>query len=105
MEFIRNLAYSHNGLSLFTGIGERSREASDLYNEINTKHQQDLLVFMDYIFRFVQAGSELSTILGRMPSAVGYQPTLATDMGLIQERIVPTVFGSISVYTSVAQKA
>ena len=102
MEFIRNLAYSHNGLSLFTGIGERSREASDLYNEIN---QQDLLVFMDNIFRFVQAGSELSTILGRMPSAVGYQPTLATDMGLIQERIVPTVFGSISVYTSVAQKA
>ena len=63
----------------FYGI-ERSREASDLYNEIN---QQDLLVFMDNIFRFVQAGSELSTILGRMPSAVGYQPTLATDMGLI----------------------
>eukprot|EP00403_Amphidinium_massartii_P014070 CAMPEP_0178414744 /NCGR_PEP_ID=MMETSP0689_2-20121128/23195_1 /TAXON_ID=160604 /ORGANISM="Amphidinium massartii, Strain CS-259" /LENGTH=513 /DNA_ID=CAMNT_0020036045 /DNA_START=269 /DNA_END=1810 /DNA_ORIENTATION=- len=146
MELIRNLAYSHDGLSLFSGIGERSREANDLYVEMqesniillgepNTPHfsaaskvalvfgqmndtpgarfrvanaaltmaeyfrdvnGQDLLVFMDNIFRFVQAGSELSTLLGRMPSAVGYQPTLATEMGTLQERIVPTQFGSIT---------
>jgi len=147
MELIRNLAYSHNGLSLFSGIGERSREANDLYVEMQESgiillaedssnpyfsaeskvalvfgqmndtpgarfrvanaaltmaeyfrdvNGQDLLVFMDNIFRFVQAGSELSTLLGRMPSAVGYQPTLATEMGTLQERIVPTLFGSIT---------
>ena len=151
MELIRNLAYSHDGLSLFAGIGERSREAKDLYVEMQDSgiivlnptnvgetvsplfaadskvalvfgqmndtpgarfrvanvaltmaeffrdaNGLDLLVFMDNIFRFVQAGSELSTLLGRMPSAVGYQPTLATEMGTLQERIVPTLAGSIT---------
>lgn len=155
MELIRNLAVVHGGLSLFAGVGERTREGNDLYCEmcesgiINAEvpacptlgklfnpnfssdgsqvvlvfgqmnetpgarmrvthvalamaeffrdaFQADILVFIDNVFRFVQAGSEVSTLLGRMPSAVGYQPTLATDMGSVQERIVATMIGSIT---------
>jgi len=157
MEFIRNLAIQHGGLSLFAGVGERTREGADLYCEMRDSgiikvsllvrarnnypepcssvfasvgsfvsmifgqmnetpgcrmrvthasisiaeyfrdvFQQDLLVFIDNVFRFVQAGSEISTLLGRMPSAVGYQPTLSTEMGTFQERIVATLSGSIT---------
>ena len=156
MEFIRNLAIEHGGLSLFGGVGERTREGADLYCEMRDSgiikvtvkdgdiserphngplfaaegsfvvcifgqmnetpgcrmrvthaaitmaeyfrdaFSQDLLVFIDNVFRFVQAGSEVSTLLGRMPSAVGYQPTLATEMGSFQERIVATLSGSIT---------
>ncbi len=133
MELIRNVAYEHNGYSVFAGVGERSREGNDLWNEMNQsgvidktalvfgqmneppgarlrvpltgltlaeyfreqKHQ-DVLLFIDNIFRFTQAGSEVSALLGRMPSAVGYQPTLATEMGQLQERIVSTKNGSIT---------
>ena len=132
-ELIRNIAYEHNGYSVFAGVGERSREGNDLYNEMKesgvldktamvfgqmneppgarlrvplagltlaeyfreTAHQ-DVLLFIDNIFRFTQAGSEVSALLGRMPSAVGYQPTLATEMGKLQERIVSTRNGSIT---------
>eukprot|EP00931_Biecheleriopsis_adriatica_P060758 TRINITY_DN3649_c0_g2_i1.p1 TRINITY_DN3649_c0_g2~~TRINITY_DN3649_c0_g2_i1.p1 ORF type:complete len:394 (-),score=-9.33 TRINITY_DN3649_c0_g2_i1:14-1138(-) len=153
MELIRNLAVEHGGLSLFAGVGERTREGNDLYYEMqdatiirylsaptlsnpqplfaakqsqvvlvfgqmnetpgarmrvthaslamaeyfrDSSQSADLLVFIDNIFRFLQAGSEVSTLLGRMPSAVGYQPTLSTEMGSIQERIVATNTGSIT---------
>ena len=133
MELINNIAKQHNGLSVFTGVGERTREGNDLYNEMkesgvlkNTalvygqmneppgarmrvglsgltmaeyfrdKEGQDVLLFIDNIFRFTQAGSEVSALLGRMPSAVGYQPTLANEMGILQERITSTRKGSIT---------
>jgi len=133
MELINNVAKQHGGLSVFTGVGERTREGNDLYNEMmesgvlsktalvygqmneppgarmrvglsgltmaeyfrDVKHQ-DVLLFIDNIFRFTQAGSEVSALLGRMPSAVGYQPTLATEMGALQERITSTRQGSIT---------
>ena len=133
MELINNVAKEHGGISVFTGVGERTREGNDLYNEMtesgvlnktalvygqmneppgarmrvalsgltmaeyfrDQKHQ-DVLLFIDNIFRFTQAGSEVSALLGRMPSAVGYQPTLATDMGALQERITSTKQGSIT---------
>ena len=133
MELINNVAKQHGGLSVFTGVGERTREGNDLYNEMkesgvlsktalvygqmneppgarmrvglsgltmaeyfrDVKHQ-DVLLFIDNIFRFTQAGSEVSALLGRMPSAVGYQPTLATEMGALQERITSTKKGSIT---------
>lgn len=133
MELINNIAKQHGGLSVFTGVGERTREGNDLYNEMkesgvlkNTalcygqmneppgarmrvglsgltmaeyfrdKEGQDVLLFIDNIFRFTQAGSEVSALLGRMPSAVGYQPTLANEMGTLQERITSTKKGSIT---------
>ena len=133
MELINNVAKRHGGLSVFTGVGERTREGNDLYNEMkqsgvlsNTalvygqmneppgarmrvalsgltmaeyfrdREGQDVLLFIDNIFRFTQAGSEVSALLGRMPSAVGYQPTLANEMGALQERIVSTRRGSIT---------
>ena len=133
MELINNVAKEHGGLSVFTGVGERTREGNDLYNEMkesgvlaNTalvygqmneppgarmrvalsgltmaeyfrdEENQDVLLFIDNIFRFTQAGSEVSALLGRMPSAVGYQPTLATEMGDLQERITSTKKGSIT---------
>ncbi len=133
MELIHNVAKQHGGLSVFTGVGERTREGNDLYNEMkqsgvlsNTalvygqmneppgarmrvglsgltmaeyfrdEENQDVLLFIDNIFRFTQAGSEVSALLGRMPSAVGYQPTLATEMGALQERITSTRKGSIT---------
>ena len=133
MELIHNIAKEHGGLSVFTGVGERTREGNDLYNEMkesgvisNTalvygqmneppgarmrvglsgltmaeyfrdRENQDVLLFIDNIFRFTQAGSEVSALLGRMPSAVGYQPTLAEEMGTLQERITSTKKGSIT---------
>jgi F-type H+-transporting ATPase subunit beta len=140
MELINNIAKAHGGVSVFGGVGERTREGNDLYCEmkesgvINEKNlddskvalvygqmneppgarmrigltaltmaeyfrdvnKQDVLLFIDNIFRFVQAGSEVSALLGRMPSAVGYQPTLATEMGALQERITSTTQGSIT---------
>ncbi len=132
-ELIRNIAQEHGGVSVFAGVGERSREGNDLYREMHEsgvlnktslvfgqmneppgirarvgltglalaeyfrdEEKQDVLFFVDNIFRFTQAGSEVSTLLGRIPSAVGYQPTLATDMGAMQERITSTVDGSIT---------
>ena len=133
MELINNVAKAQNGISVFTGVGERTREGNDLYREMtesgvinktamvygqmneppgarmrvglsgltmaeyfrDVKHQ-DVLLFIDNIFRFTQAGSEVSALLGRMPSAVGYQPTLATEMGALQERITSTKNGSIT---------
>jgi F-type H+-transporting ATPase subunit beta len=140
MELINNIAKAHGGVSVFAGVGERTREGNDLYMEMresgvideknlaNSKvalvygqmneppgarmrvalsaltmaeyfrdvNKQDVLLFIDNIFRFVQAGSEVSALLGRMPSAVGYQPTLATEMGELQERITSTLDGSIT---------
>nr|YP_007878261.1 ATP synthase CF1 beta chain [Calliarthron tuberculosum]AGA63872.1 ATP synthase CF1 beta chain [Calliarthron tuberculosum] len=140
MELINNIAKAHGGVSVFGGVGERTREGNDLYQEMkeskvidednlsNSKvalvygqmneppgarmrvgltaltmaeyfrdiNKQDVLLFIDNIFRFVQAGSEVSALLGRMPSAVGYQPTLATEMGALQERITSTKEGSIT---------
>ena len=133
MELIHNIATEPGGLSVFTGVGERTREGNDLYNEMKEsgvinktalvygqmneppgarmrvglsgltmaeyfrdKENQDVLLFIDNIFRFTQAGSEVSALLGRMPSAVGYQPTLATEMGALQERITSTKKGSIT---------
>lgn len=133
MELIRNIATEHGGYSVFTGVGERTREGNDLFNEMNesgvikktamvfgqmneppgarmrvgltgltmAEHfrdqmGQDVLLFIDNIFRFIQAGSEVSALLGRVPSAVGYQPTLATDVGALQERIASTNKGSIT---------
>ena len=133
MELIHNVATAHGGLSVFTGVGERTREGNDLYNEMKESgvidktalvygqmneppgarmrvglsgltmaeyfrdvKNQDVLLFIDNIFRFTQAGSEVSALLGRMPSAVGYQPTLATEMGDLQERITSTKTGSIT---------
>ena len=133
MELINNVAKAHGGISVFTGVGERTREGNDLYREMtesgvinktamvygqmneppgarmrvglsgltmaeyfrDVKHQ-DVLLFIDNIFRFTQAGSEVSALLGRIPSAVGYQPTLATEMGALQERITSTRNGSIT---------
>lgn len=133
MELINNIAKQHGGLSVFTGVGERTREGNDLYNEMKQSGVlkntalvygqmneppgarmrvglsgltmaeyfrdtagQDVLLFIDNIFRFTQAGSEVSALLGRMPSAVGYQPTLANEMGALQERITSTKKGSIT---------
>lgn len=133
MELINNIAKQHGGISVFSGVGERTREGNDLYNEMiesgvinktalvygqmneppgarmrvglsgltmaeyfRDKEGQDVLLFIDNIFRFTQAGSEVSALLGRMPSAVGYQPTLATEMGALQERITSTKTGSIT---------
>ena len=132
-ELINNVANQHGGISVFTGVGERTREGNDLYNEMKESgvlnktvlvygqmneppgarmrvalsgltmaeyfrdtEGQDVLLFIDNIFRFTQAGSEVSALLGRMPSAVGYQPTLATEMGALQERITSTKKGSIT---------
>ena len=132
-ELITNIANEHGGYSIFTGVGERSREGNDLWNEMKESgvinktalvfgqmneppgarmrvaetgltmaeyfrdvEHQDVLLFIDNIFRFIQAGSEVSSLLGRMPSAVGYQPTLATDVGELQERIASTKNGSIT---------
>ncbi len=132
-ELIRNVAYEHGGYSVFAGVGERSREGNDLWNEMNESgvisktalvfgqmneppgarmrvplsgltiaenfrdtSGKDVLLFIDNIFRFTQAGSEVSALLGRMPSAVGYQPTLATEMGMLQERITSTRSGSVT---------
>ncbi len=133
MELINNIAKQHGGISVFTGVGERTREGNDLYHEMKDsgvldktvlvygqmneppgarmrvglsgltmaeyfrdREGQDVLLFIDNIFRFTQAGSEVSALLGRMPSAVGYQPTLATEMGALQERITSTKRGSIT---------
>ena len=132
-ELIHNVAMEHGGYSIFTGVGERSREGNDLWNEMKESgtidktamvfgqmnespgvrmrvaltgltmaeyfrdvENRDVLLFIDSIFRFVQAGSEVSTLLGRMPSAVGYQPTLAQEMGALQERITSTANGSVT---------
>ncbi len=132
-ELIRNIATEHGGYSVFSGVGERSREGNDLYHEMKEsgvlektalvfgqmneppgarlrvgltgltlaeyfrdEEHQDVLLFIDNIFRFTQAGSEMSALLGRIPSAVGYQPTLATEMGQLQERITSTTKGSIT---------
>ena len=132
-ELIRNIAFEHNGYSVFAGVGERSREGNDLWNEMKQSgvidktalvfgqmnetagarlrvplagltiaeyfrehSHKDVLLFIDNVFRFTQAGSEVSALLGRMPSAVGYQPTLASEMGMLQERIVSTKNGSIT---------
>ena len=133
MELINNIAKQQGGISVFTGVGERTREGNDLYNEMKEsgvidktalvygqmneppgarmrvalsgltiaeyfrdRENQDVLLFIDNIFRFTQAGAEVSALLGRMPSAVGYQPTLATEMGELQERITSTKKGSIT---------
>lgn len=133
MELIHNIASEHGGISVFAGVGERTREGNDLYHEMKDsgvlnktalvfgqmneppgarmrvgltgltmaehfrdQESQDVLLFIDNIFRFTQAGSEVSALLGRMPSAVGYQPTLATEMGQLQERITSTKKGSIT---------
>ena len=133
MEMIHNIAMQHGGISVFAGVGERTREGTDLYNEMKEsgvlpkaaliygqmteppgararvalsaltaaeyfrdEEGQDVLLFIDNIFRFTQAGSEVSALLGRMPSAVGYQPTLGTDLGELQERITSTTKGSIT---------
>jgi F-type H+-transporting ATPase subunit beta len=133
MEMVHNIAMQHGGISVFAGVGERTREGNDLYHEMKDsgvlpkaaliygqmteppgararvglsaltaaeyfrdEEGQDVLIFIDNIFRFTQAGSEVSAILGRMPSAVGYQPTLATDLGALQERITSTDKGSIT---------
>ena len=132
-ELIHNIAVEHGGYSIFTGVGERSREGNDLWTEMGAsgvkektalvfgqmneapgvrmrvaltgltmaeyfrdRENKDVLLFIDNIFRFVQAGSEVSTLLGRMPSAVGYQPTLAQEMGALQERIASTRNGSVT---------
>ncbi|MFS8512774.1 MAG: F0F1 ATP synthase subunit beta [Planifilum fulgidum] len=132
-ELIHNIAQEHGGISVFAGVGERTREGNDLYHEMKEsgvisktamvfgqmneppgarlrvgltgltmaeyfrdEHGQDVLLFIDNIFRFTQAGSEVSALLGRMPSAVGYQPTLATEMGQLQERITSTKKGSVT---------
>lgn len=133
MELIHNIAKEHGGMSVVTGVGERTREGNDMYHEMKDSgvldktvlvygqmnespgarmrvgltgltmaeyfrdhDHQDVLLFIDNIFRFTQAGSEVSALLGRMPSAVGYQPTLATEMGQLQERITSTKDGSIT---------
>jgi F-type H+-transporting ATPase subunit beta len=133
MEMVNNIAQHHGGISVFCGVGERTREGNDLYHEMKDsgvlpkaalvygqmteppgararvaltgltaaeyfrdEEGQDVLLFVDNIFRFTQAGSEVSALLGRIPSAVGYQPTLATDLGALQERITSTTKGSIT---------
>ena len=141
-ELIHNVAMEHGGYSIFTGVGERSREGNDLWMEMQESgvfsktalvfgqmnespgvrmrvalsgltmaeyfrdmEHKDVLLFIDNIFRFVQAGSEVSTLLGRMPSAVGYQPTLATEMGALQERITSTKNGSVTSVQAVSVRA
>ncbi|KAI5436180.1 hypothetical protein KIW84_022587 [Lathyrus oleraceus] len=94
MELINNIAKVHGGVSVFGGVGERTREGNDIYMEM--KESRDVLLFIDNIYRFVQARSEVSALLGRMPSVVGYQPTLGTEMGTLQERITSTKEGSIT---------
>ena len=138
MEMINNIAKQHGGISVFAGVGERTREGNDLYHEMieagvldkavlvygqmneppgararvaltalaaaeyyRDEESQDVLLFVDNIFRFTQAGSEVSALLGRMPSAVGYQPTLGTDLGELQERITSTTKGSITAVQAV----
>jgi F-type H+-transporting ATPase subunit beta len=138
MELINNIAKQHGGISVFAGVGERTREGNDLYHEMKDsgvidktalifgqmneppgarlrvgltgltmaeyfrdEEGQDVLLFVDNIFRFTQAGSEVSALLGRMPSAVGYQPTLATEMGALQERITSTNKGSITSFQAI----
>src|ERR1700675_2484022 len=122
MELINNIAKLHGGVSVFAGVGERTREGNDLYNEMNEppgarlrvalsalavteyfrdEKNQDVLMFIDNVFRFSQAGSEVSALLGRTPSAVGYQPTLAAEMGAMQERITSTKQGSITSFQAV----
>jgi F-type H+-transporting ATPase subunit beta len=133
MEMVNNIAKQHKGISVFAGVGERTREGNDLYHEMKAsgvlpqaalvygqmteppgararvalsalavaeyfrdEQQKDVLIFIDNIFRFTQAGSEVSALLGRMPSAVGYQPTLAVDLGELQERITSTKLGAIT---------
>jgi len=91
MEMVNNIAMQHGGISVFAGVGERTRE-----EYFRDKEGQDVLIFIDNIYRFTQAGSEVSALLGRMPSAVGYQPTLAVDLGGLQERITSTDKGSIT---------
>merc|ERR1712080_443855 len=93
MELINNVAKAHGGYSVFAGVGERTREGNDLYHEMI---EGGVISLKDKISRFTQAGSEVSALLGRIPSAVGYQPTLATDMGTMQERITTTTKGSIT---------
>jgi F-type H+/Na+-transporting ATPase subunit beta len=106
-ELIRNIATEHGGYSVFAGVGERTREGTDLWLEMKEsgltiaeyfrdREGQDVLFFVDNIFRFTQAGAEVSALLGRIPSAVGYQPTLGTDMGTLQERITSTTKGSVT---------
>jgi len=108
-ELIRNIAQEHKGRSVFAGVGERTREGNDMYREMADSgvlpqtslvfgHTEgaDVLLFVDNIFRYMLAGAEVSALLGRMPSAVGYQPTLATEMGMLQERITSTKKGSIT---------
>ena len=139
-ELIHNIAQEHGGISVFTGVGERTREGNDLYGEMKESgviektamvfgqmneppgarmrvalagltiaeyfrdvEGQDVLLFIDNIFRFTQAGSEVSALLGRMPSAVGYQPTLATEMGQLQERITSTKKGSVTSIQAIYQ--
>ena len=141
MELITNIATEHGGYSVFSGVGERTREGNDLYYEMQEsgvidktalvfgqmneppgarmrialtgltmaeyfrdKENQDVLLFIDNIFRFVQAGSEVSALLGRMPSAVGYQPTLANELGALEERITSTKNGSITSVQATLQK-
>jgi len=113
MELINNIAKGHGGVSVFAGVGERTREGNDLYHEMMESGvikeggaegskaalvygQMNVLFFMDNVFRFTQAGAEVSALLGRIPSAVGYQPTLSTDMGALQERITSTSGGLCS---------
>ena len=111
-ELIHNIATEHGGYSIFTGVGERTREGNDLWREMtesgviektalvfgqmNEPEKQNVLLFIDNIFRYVQAGSEVSALMGRMPSAVGYQPTLANEVGALQERITSTKDGAIT---------
>ncbi|KAH9272689.1 hypothetical protein BASA83_004891 [Batrachochytrium salamandrivorans] len=95
-ELINNVAKAHGGYSVFCGVGERTREGLTIAEYFRDQEGQDVLLFVDNIFRFTQAGSEVSALLGRIPSAVGYQPTLATDMGQMQERITTTKKGSIT---------
>ena len=99
MELIRNIAIEHSGYSVFAGVGERTREGNDFYHEMkdsNRDEGRDVLFFVDNIYRYTLAGTEVSALLGRMPSAVGYQPTLAEEMGVLQERITSTKTGSIT---------
>ena len=99
MELIHNVATEHGGYSVFTGVGERTRvglTGLTMAEYFRDKEHQDVLLFIDNIFRFIQAGSEVSALLGRIPSAVGYQPTLGTDVGALQERITSTKNGSIT---------
>jgi F-type H+-transporting ATPase subunit beta len=111
MELIRNIAHEHSGYSVFAGVGERTREGNDFYHEMTESgltmaeafrdEGRDVLMFIDNIYRYTLAGTEVSALLGRMPSAVGYQPTLAEEMGVLQERIASTKTGSITSFQAV----